>query len=93
MNANEANAALKNLTYGKTGTPEHDHYNDEHERIEGEFKDYLEGNFADNLPASLHSALWSKAWSDGHDSGFGGIEASYAGAAEFAHDLINALNK
>ncbi len=93
MNANEATAAIRNLTYAKYDTPEGELYSSEQARITNEFKEYLVDEYAFNLPATTHSALWSKAWEDGHSYGFGEIESHYANIVEFAEELLKASKK
>lgn len=96
LNAHETEAAIRNL-------PSVMAIKDRDERVaqdlsnreakngfESQFRSYLENTYASEIPVGAHGALFSKAWSDGHSSGYGEVEMHYQDLAELALTVLNA---
>lgn len=58
--------------------------------FEAQFRAYLEDTYASEIPAGAHGAIFSKAWADGHSSGYGEVEMHYQDLAELALTVLNA---
>jgi hypothetical protein len=97
LNAQEADAAIKALTY-PSGITDRDErvaadraYNEEVSKIGGQFRDWLANTYASSLPATVQARIWSKSWGEGHSSGFGDVENYYIDNADFAQFVFNAV--
>jgi hypothetical protein len=96
LNAHETEAAIRNL-------PSVIAIKDRDERVaqdlsnraarndlEVQFRSYLEDTYASEIPAGAHGAIFSKAWADGHSSGYGEVEMHYQDLAALALTVLNA---
>lgn len=58
--------------------------------FEAQFRSYLEDTYASEIPAGAYGAIFSKAWADGHSSGYGEVEMHYQDLAELSLTVLSA---
>jgi hypothetical protein len=99
LNAHETIAAIdaldatnypRDITNRDERLAAHRAYNEAVGKIVGEFKAYLADTYASSLPTAVQDRIWSKAWEDGHASGYSEIENHYIDNADFAEFAFNA---
>lgn len=97
LNAREAEAAYKALTYPAVGSRRDRaardillaEYDEATNKITGEFREWLANEYAHTLPDAVSDKIWEKAWSDGHHAGYPEVENYYSGYAEFAQFVMD----
>ena len=95
MNAEEATLAQKALTYPlRSEFPDMESYKaarEEHgeevSEITGQFRDWLEFEYAGSFPTQVQDLIFHKAWEDGHSSGYFEVEGFYEDYADFAEKV------
>jgi hypothetical protein len=97
MNAREAEAAVKELTYPSRtdySSKEIWHaarraYNEKVREIELKFREWLGNEYAASLPTQVWDKIWSKAWEHGHAYGYSDVENHYIDFAAFADEVAD----
>lgn len=97
LNAREAEAAVKALTYPAVGNRRDRaardillaEYDEATNKITGEFRDWLAHEYARTMPKAVSDKIWEKAWSDGHHAGYHEVENYYSEHAGFAQFVMD----
>jgi len=98
LDTNALNTAVKALTYptydGAQTREELAQLRREYQEATGllvaEWVEFLKDEHGYDLPAAAQSAVYSKAWEDGHSSGYQEVESCYMNLADFARTVRQA---
>ena len=58
--------------------------------LERDWREWLEAEYAEGIPASLLTNIFDRAWAEGHSSGYQDVENHYEQIADFAREVLAA---
>jgi hypothetical protein len=98
LNTDALNTAIAALVYPTRTNPQvpglsaqlRREYNTALSALIGEWVEYLADEYGYDLPADAQSAIYGKAWSDGHSSGYQEVEHHYSELADLARRIRKA---
>lgn len=89
INGYEADRLVRAQAYGTEGSAEREDYQRVYRETEEKFRDYLKKTYGNKFSLEADAQVYSQAWRQGHEYGYGSIENEYESLASFAIRLLN----
>lgn len=99
MNSHELTLATRNIPYPSTASHPNkeerknarDTYYTKRGELEKQWREWLDSTYAAHLPSPVRGLIFSKAWEDGHSSGYYEVESKYEEYADFVDEVNLAM--
>ena len=93
MNAQEATTAARAIAYPQGASRAETaallfEYRQSLQKVNTEFREYLAGKYAKDLPSHAEDAVWNKAWEEGRFETYAYVENLYSGLVRFAGAIV-----
>jgi len=94
LNTDELEAATNAVVWPQKATLEQKNaYRAEISALENQWREWLENEYAEDIPAEIQEKIWNSAWSDGHSNGYYSVLNYYTELAEYTKAVIAAVTK